>query len=93
MSRRLQFGFTLIELLVVVAILGILMSLVMVTLHSAQEKARDSQRKTFIGQMRSGLLVYEAEKSSFPDTGGNWWSRCTANGAHGVTGAGGTFLN
>ena len=63
---RKRRGFTLIELLVVVAIIGILATVVVVNLSSAQSKARDSRRKSDLGQVQQAILLYSQDKNSYP---------------------------
>lgn len=62
-------GFSLIELLVVIAIIGILSSVVMVSLNSARAKGRDAKRITDVKQLSLALaLYYDACGRQYPDS-------------------------
>lgn len=74
--RRRSGGFTLVELLVVIAIIGILATLVLLQLGTARAKARDTQRITYISQMRSALDQYLDDRNALP-AGATFTAVCT----------------
>lgn len=61
-----QTGFTLIELLVVISIIGLLASVVMVSLNSARAKARDAKRLAEKNQMITALNLYYNDYGRWP---------------------------
>lgn len=62
-------GFTLIELLVVIAIIGILASVVIVSLTSARKKGRDAQRIRDIQEIDKAINLYISDHGHAPDMG------------------------
>jgi prepilin-type N-terminal cleavage/methylation domain-containing protein len=67
MFKRKNRGFTLVELLVVIAIIGILASVVLVSLNSARAKARDARRIADIRQTSLALENYYDDNLVYPD--------------------------
>jgi len=59
-------GFTLIELLVVIAIIGILASIILANLSTAQAKARDARRLEDVNSIEKALAIYAANGSGYP---------------------------
>ncbi|MEO8065919.1 MAG: prepilin-type N-terminal cleavage/methylation domain-containing protein [Candidatus Doudnabacteria bacterium] len=84
-----QKGFTLIELLVVISIIGLLASVVLVSLNGSRTKARNVRRSADISQLAKAFNLGLDNNISLPDTGGNWvcvssscyagWSGYSAN--------------
>lgn len=60
-------GFTLIELLVVVAIIGVLASVVLVSLNSARAKSRDARRLSDLREIANALHTYYSDNQQFPN--------------------------
>ncbi len=59
-------GFTLIELLVVISIIALLASVVLVSLNSTRQKARDAKRAADMNQMAKALELYFDTNKSYP---------------------------
>jgi type II secretion system protein G len=72
-----QKGFTLIELLIVVAIIGLLATLAIVSLTSAQQRARDTKRVADIKALQVALELNWNENAEYPTldaAGTNTWA-------------------
>jgi len=67
MHKKLR-GFTLIELLVVIAIIGILATIITVSLTSARAKGRDAKRISDIRTLQLALEEYYNDNGFYPAT-------------------------
>lgn len=59
-------GFTLIELLVVIAIIGLLASVVLVSMGGARAKARDAKRQQELDSISLAIELYYNKTESYP---------------------------
>jgi prepilin-type N-terminal cleavage/methylation domain-containing protein len=66
-QNKNSIGFTLIELLVVVAIIGMLLSVIMVSFGQARLRSRDAKRLSDIQQIKTGLDLFFTTGGGYPD--------------------------
>jgi len=75
-------AFTLIELLVVIAIIGLLASIVLVSVNKARAKARDAKRLSDFRNLVSALEMYYDDHNDYPPNPHPGWAcsfPCEAN--------------
>ena len=72
-------GFTLIELLVVIAIIGLLSSIVLVSMQGTRAKARDARRLQEIKQIQTALVLYYDRYEAYPVGGAGSDRGCWIN--------------
>lgn len=65
-------GFTLIEMLIVITIIGVLVSLGVISYSSFNKQARDGRRKADIEQIRGALELYRSNVSAYPTPVGTY---------------------
>ncbi len=70
-NDKLSRGFTLIELLVVVSIIGMLASVVLVSLQGARNKAKDAKIILEIRELTKAMELYRLDNNGYPADG--WW--------------------
>lgn len=81
-------GFTLVELLVVVAILGVLTSIVLVSLTTANSRGKDGAVRENMANLRTQGQLYYNDNSNYGSNGSN-----PVNSADCTSGIGGTVFS
>lgn len=84
-------AFTLIELLVVISIIGLLSSVVLASVNSARDKAKDARAMADVKQISNAIELYYDQNGSYPapsgcTTASGWYRSDTslASGCWGV---------
>lgn len=80
-------GFTLIELMVVMAILGVLVTIAVVSFRSSQGRGRDAQRKSDLKQIGNALELFYSDYDKYPSDVGGIIQGCPYNPGTGAGGA------
>jgi len=65
-NHKFLTGFTLIELLVVIAVIGLLATIISVSVNSARTKSRDAQRIADLKQIQTALEMYYDTYNYYP---------------------------
>ena len=63
--RNYLTGFTLIELLVVVSIIGVLLSIILISFSGTKKDARNARRETDIRQIRTAMEFYYNDNKAY----------------------------
>ena len=84
-------SFTLIELLVVIAIIGLLSTVVLISLQGVRAKARDARRIQDLNHLKTALEAYYNDHNAYPITNGAWKGHCN-DGANWIPGLDSNYM-
>ncbi|MFH1183138.1 MAG: type II secretion system protein [Candidatus Moraniibacteriota bacterium] len=72
MQTKTKLGFTLIEMIVVVAIIGILSTLLLVSISGIRKNAVCTRRESNLENVRGAVNMYYSVKTTWPSIAGGW---------------------
>jgi type II secretion system protein G len=72
LNNSFKRSFTIFELLVAIAVIGLLVSIVFVSLNEMKAKARDAKRKTDLKAIQTALKMYYNDNNKYPTPGDGW---------------------
>ena len=78
--RQRRLGFSLIELLIVISIIGILVATATVSWTNAQQKSRDSKRKSDVKSIQQALELYLQDNGTYPEADASGLIKCPSGG-------------
>ncbi len=64
--KKAYTGFTIVELLIVIVVIGILAAIVIVAYNGIQQRAKNAQMASAVGQYAKSLTLYVNEKNEYP---------------------------
>lgn len=67
-QNKFSTGFTLIEILVVVSIIGFLITIVLVSLNSAKERAKETAGIQQLKQVKNAINMFYSDNGYYPET-------------------------
>ena len=65
-------GFTIVELLVVIVVIGILVTIMVISYNGIQQRSRDSKRASDITQLKIAIEKLHSDKSMYPASCGDY---------------------
>lgn len=66
MKWATQRGFTIVELLIVIVVIAILAAITIVAFNGIQQRGRDGQRMSEVGNIKKAIEMYKVDNGTYP---------------------------